>query len=189
MDKRIAKVVDYIGAHLHEDLTLPALAARACLSVVHFHRIFKASTGQTPFRYIESLRMTKAYEMVVSGEVGIQDMAIRLSYSDYETFSRAFKKYYEFAPHDMRVIAQKLREEIDKPEQIIIATAASEEEVMPIIQRMLEKNRIKTEDLEEALVYKVEAKKDDSPPAKLINNKFEMVRDQSLINQIKTHNP
>ncbi len=189
MDKRIAKVVDFIDTHLHEDLTLPALAAVACLSVVHFHRLFKASTGQTPFRYIEALRMGKAYEMVVNGEVGIQEMAIRLSYADYETFSRAFKKHYEFAPHDLRAIAQKLKHEIDKPEQIIIATAASEEEIMPVIQQMLKKNRIKTKDLEEALVYKVEAKKEDSKHAFLINNKFEMVRDQDLAHQLKSRNP
>ena len=98
MDNRIAPILKYIEQHPQEDLTLRALAAKACVSLPHFHRLFKQTTGQTPFRYIESIRMKMAYELVVSGEVGVQELAIKFNYSDYETFTRAFKKHFELAP-------------------------------------------------------------------------------------------
>ena len=185
MDKRIEQITDYISTHLHEHLTLQSLASKACLSVVHFHRLFKKSTGQTPFRYIESLRMKRAYEWVVSGKVGVQEMAIKLNYSDYETFTRAFKKHFELAPHDMRIIAKKLRTEVPGEEDILIATVSSEEDVEDLIKDLVKQNRLRVEDLQEARAFKVALKSESSRQDRLINNKFELVMDQSIIDSMK----
>jgi len=47
----LREVQDWIAAHLDEDLSVPGLAARACLSERHFARAFRAETGMTPTEY------------------------------------------------------------------------------------------------------------------------------------------
>ena len=185
MDKRIALVLNYIEQNPQEDLTLRKLAAQACLSLPHFHRLFKQATGQTPFRYVESIRMKMAYELVVAGEVGVQELAIKFNYSDYETFTRAFKKHFELAPHDMRVLAQKLKSEAPHSEDILIATVSSQEEVEPLIKDLIKQKRLQPQDLQEARAFKVEPKTKLSLKESLINNKYELVMDQSIIDSLK----
>jgi len=48
---RLRRVLDYINAHLDQDLTLAELAGVACLSPCHFSRSFKEAIGVGPQRY------------------------------------------------------------------------------------------------------------------------------------------
>src|SRR5918994_4078300 len=59
-EKRVNRVVDHVHAHLAEELSLPALARIAAFSPFHFHRVFKATTGETLFGFIQRLRIEKA---------------------------------------------------------------------------------------------------------------------------------
>src|SRR6267143_1069627 len=48
-EKRVNLVIDHVSAHLAEDLSLEGLARVAAFSPFHFHRIFRAITGETLF--------------------------------------------------------------------------------------------------------------------------------------------
>lgn len=43
--KQLNKVIEFIGKHLDENLTLSQLSDIACFSKYHFHRLFTAYTG------------------------------------------------------------------------------------------------------------------------------------------------
>jgi AraC family transcriptional regulator len=58
--KRVDRVIDHIRAHLGDELTLARLAAVAAFSPFHFHRVFKAITGETLFELIQRLRLERA---------------------------------------------------------------------------------------------------------------------------------
>jgi AraC family transcriptional regulator len=53
-------VIEYVHAHLGEDVSLDALARLSGMSTYHFARLFKQSTGESPYRYVIRLRMEKA---------------------------------------------------------------------------------------------------------------------------------
>ena len=53
-------VTDYINEHLHQKLKLTEIAAIAQMSPYHFLRLFKQSTGVTPYQYILQCRIDKA---------------------------------------------------------------------------------------------------------------------------------
>src|SRR5207247_10418688 len=55
-DKRVNRVIDHVRAHLAEPLTLADLARVAAFSPFHFHRVFRAITGETLFGFIQRLR-------------------------------------------------------------------------------------------------------------------------------------
>lgn len=59
-ERRINDVIDYISAHRGEDLRLDRLAAIAAFSPFHFHRVFKAVTGETIADFVQRLRLERA---------------------------------------------------------------------------------------------------------------------------------
>lgn len=63
---QIDKVVEYIGKHLDEKLTLAQLSDIACFSKYHFHRLFTAYTGLSLQQYIRWLRLKRA---AIKGDV------------------------------------------------------------------------------------------------------------------------
>ena len=48
-EQRVNRVIDHVRAHLAEELSLDRLARVAAFSPFHFHRIFRAITGETLF--------------------------------------------------------------------------------------------------------------------------------------------
>ena len=55
--ERLRPVIRYLERHYREPLDLTALAERAALSPYHFHRIYKAVTGETPAATVRRLRL------------------------------------------------------------------------------------------------------------------------------------
>ena len=56
-NKRLLPVIRHLEQHYREPLDLTALAERAALSPYHFHRIYKAVTGETPAATVRRLRL------------------------------------------------------------------------------------------------------------------------------------
>ena len=57
-------MLDYVEAHLSEDLSLVALADIACLSPFHFSRCFKQAMCIGPRRYVLQRQVERAKEMI-----------------------------------------------------------------------------------------------------------------------------
>jgi AraC-like DNA-binding protein/extradiol dioxygenase family protein len=90
--RRLSRVLDYIQAHLESDLTVDQLAGIACLSRFHFARAFKASTGQSPHRYVSAKRLERAKALLIRGDRSLIDIALTLSFSCQANFTRAFRR-------------------------------------------------------------------------------------------------
>jgi len=58
--ERVNRVLDYIGQHLHGELSLNTLSQVACFSPFHFHRIFQAVTGETLNSHVRRVRLERA---------------------------------------------------------------------------------------------------------------------------------
>jgi len=88
----------WIADHIDADLSVPALAARACMSDRHFARAFKAETGMTPAVYVESLRVERARLALESGAAQIDAVAARCGFGTVETLRRAFARRLGVSP-------------------------------------------------------------------------------------------
>jgi AraC family transcriptional regulator len=96
--RRIERVVDHIAAHLDEPLDLERLAAVACFSPYHFHRIYRAVTGETVAEALRRLRLNRAAGDLVDGHPAIARIARRAGYGSVAAFARAFRAGYGIAP-------------------------------------------------------------------------------------------
>lgn len=101
---RINRVIDHIENHLDKQFTLDELAGTANFSKFHFHRIFQAWVGETPFQFITRVRLEKAAALIASlHRDSIADIAARCGFTDKSIFSRNFKNHFNLSPKQYRL--------------------------------------------------------------------------------------
>lgn len=98
------EVIDYIGGHLTEPLTLEGLARDFFVSKNHLTAAFKKATGTTVASYILYKRMAMARKAMGAGAPAAQAAAMA-GFGDYSSFFRAYKKMFGCAPSDKRAKA------------------------------------------------------------------------------------
>ncbi len=102
--ERFAKVCDYIGEHLGEDLSIERLSQIANFSKFHFLRQFSNYAGISVSRYIQMMRFKRAASrLVFEPHVQIIEIAFEAGFENPESFSRAFKRAFGQTPSQSRV--------------------------------------------------------------------------------------
>ena len=96
--KSINRVLEYVQEHLHENPGLKTLAGIACISPFHFHRIFKATIGESLAEYVQRLRLEYVAERLKTSALSLSELAVRTAYSSEQALSRAFKNYFGLPP-------------------------------------------------------------------------------------------
>ncbi len=64
--EKLARVVEYVQDQLHTDLTVSGIAQAVYISPYHFTKLFKESTGQSPYQYVVEARVRKAKELLTT---------------------------------------------------------------------------------------------------------------------------
>jgi AraC family transcriptional regulator len=100
---RLRRVVDYIEAHLAEDIGLRDLAALAGLSAHHFGEAFKASTGTSPHRYLIERRILRAKERLLGADRSIAEIAVSVGFANHSHFTDNFRKLTGTTPSRFRI--------------------------------------------------------------------------------------
>lgn len=99
---RINRVFEYIDSNLDADLSLAIIAKIAFFSPFHFHRLFKAITGETLNEYVTRKRIEKAALDLIHKNITISDIYLRYGFNDNSSFTRAFKNFYGVSPSEFR---------------------------------------------------------------------------------------
>ncbi len=91
--KLINTGASYIAQHLAESkLSISAIADQLGVTPEYFRKLFHEAYGVSPKQYILNLRMERAKELIVSGELRINAIAQMCGYEDGNYFSREFKR-------------------------------------------------------------------------------------------------
>lgn len=99
-NKTILSVIEYLNAHLTEDISIDTLAEQFFLSRYYLMHAFKEETGYTIGNYLATKRLLLAKEMIATGRP-ITEVCYACGYKNYSTFSRAYKKTFGKAPREM----------------------------------------------------------------------------------------
>jgi AraC family transcriptional regulator len=106
-DKRLSllqlqQVKDHIEEHLADDLSLAELAALVPMSEFHFARLFKASTGEAPYRYITQRRIERAKVLLSVTALSVAEIAYRVGFTNQSHFTAQFRKLVGATPKRYR---------------------------------------------------------------------------------------
>lgn len=103
-ERRLKKVIEFIGQHLDDELNLDQLSRIACFSKYHFHRLFTAYTGLSLLQYIRWLRLKRAaHQLSIDSDSTIIDIALNAGFESHESFTRAFKQSCGVNPSAFRL--------------------------------------------------------------------------------------
>ena len=93
----LARVRDYLEAHLHQTLRLEDLAREAGLSPFHFLRRFRQSTGHTPQVFLQARRGARAKALLAQGEAPAE-VAASVGLVDQSHLNRLMRRLYGITP-------------------------------------------------------------------------------------------
>jgi transcriptional regulator GlxA family with amidase domain len=96
--ERIQRALAYARNHLQTSLTVDHLAEAANLSPRQFSRAFRAETGRSPAKAIETLRVEAARALVEQGRLPIEAVARAVGFMDKNRMRRAFLRAFGQPP-------------------------------------------------------------------------------------------
>jgi AraC-like DNA-binding protein len=88
--------------HLDGNLPLSELAEACGLSVRHFSRAFKATTGEPPHRWLLRQRVEHAKERLAHTTENLGGIALVCGFADQSHFSRVFRAFIGCTPGNWR---------------------------------------------------------------------------------------
>lgn len=101
-DPHLAKVLQAMHTDWARDWGLEELARHGGMSRASLALKFKQAMGETPLRYLTTLRMQHAMELLAGSDRSIEQIAHAVGYGDAFGFSKTFKKVTGAPPREFR---------------------------------------------------------------------------------------
>ena len=104
----IAQILQYIDENYRLDISIHSVAAKFCLSDVHFMNYFKQTTGMTCNKYINEIRLRQAGKLLLETEMTVSEICFDCGFSNLSNFNRRFKQYYGVTPSEYKKLLKKI---------------------------------------------------------------------------------
>ncbi|MFT4241397.1 MAG: DJ-1/PfpI family protein [Acidovorax sp.] len=95
---RLAALLEWIPSQLGGDLSLDALAERACMPPRTLTRVFQRELGTTPGRYVERVRVEAASALLAQAQASVATVARLCGFEHPENLRRSLHKHRAASP-------------------------------------------------------------------------------------------
>lgn len=92
---------NYIKSHLNEELNIEKLSLLVGFNTSKFKTLFKEHYGMPVFKYITSVRIEKAIELISKNNYTISQASYEVGYKNPQHFTVAFKKKLGYLPSQL----------------------------------------------------------------------------------------
>ena len=99
---RLHKSIRFLHENFSENIKTTDLAKMENMSMTTYNLHFKKYVGTPPTKYIIQLRMQLAVDLLLNSELSIQEISSRCGYSDYNFFTKVFRKEFGLPPTKYR---------------------------------------------------------------------------------------
>ena len=100
--RQLMQVLDYIDAHLGQNLKLENLAQLLDMSQFHFSRLFKQSMGLAPYQYLTQQRVERAKQLLKQTDQSIVNIALHCGFNSHSHLSKKFRQITGMTPKSYR---------------------------------------------------------------------------------------
>ena len=104
----VSALLAYINSNYNKKISLEQMAEFVGYSKSRVSHLFMETTGLSPIRYQNNIRLENAGEMIASTSLDISEIAVCCGFGDYANFSKAFKKKYNVSPVKYRMYSRDL---------------------------------------------------------------------------------
>jgi AraC-like DNA-binding protein len=98
-----ARIDRWLRAHLSEPLRVADLAAHCGFGMRRFHQLFNEAFGESPYRYLQRLRLDTAMTLLGDPRHSLTDIALEVGFGDQSALTHAFTRRFGLAPGQWRV--------------------------------------------------------------------------------------
>jgi transcriptional regulator GlxA family with amidase domain len=98
---------EMLDANLEGEISLSLLALECGLSIRHFTRAFRQSTGVPPHRYLLKRRVQRAQTLLMNPSLSLLDVALACGFADQSHFTRVFTASVSLSPGAWRRAFQR----------------------------------------------------------------------------------
>ncbi|HCW96106.1 MAG TPA: AraC family transcriptional regulator [Pseudomonas sp.] len=99
--QRLARLLEWIPAHLADDLSIEALAFQAHMTPRTLCRLFKQEVGLGPGRCVEQVRLEAARNLLLDGQASVATTARLTGFGHPENLRRTFQKRLSVSPSEL----------------------------------------------------------------------------------------
>lgn len=101
-DEIVKEAQDYIESNVREKISVKQLASRFAVSRRQFDRRFIKATGNTPFEYVQRVKIEAAKKLLEAGRKTVAEAMYEVGYSDASAFRRVFREITSLSPVEYR---------------------------------------------------------------------------------------
>lgn len=98
----IKSIIAYINEHYWEDIHLDSIAHQFWVSPSYLSRQFKSKVGVNITRFITERRVQMAQKLLITSDLNITEIALRLGFKNANYFNTVFNKSQGMSPREYR---------------------------------------------------------------------------------------
>jgi AraC family transcriptional regulator len=99
---KLKKAIEYIQAHLNEEIKLMDIADRLGMSQYYFARLFKQSMHISPYQYVIQQRIDRAKHLLKTTSISMSEIAYQTGFSHQSQLTNQFRKIVGTTPINYR---------------------------------------------------------------------------------------
>jgi AraC family transcriptional regulator len=99
---RLRRIKELVHAKMEDDLSLDEMAQSIGLSTAHFARMFRKSTGETPYQFVLRQRVERAKAMLRAPDARVLDVAVACGFRTQQHFAQVFREVCGVNPTQYR---------------------------------------------------------------------------------------
>lgn len=96
--RQMARIREFVDANIDSDIRLHQLAELCGRSTEYFVRLFKATSGVSPYQYVLNLRIERARALLADENLTLAEIALACGFSHQEHFTRMFRRFTGITP-------------------------------------------------------------------------------------------
>ncbi|WP_423216513.1 helix-turn-helix domain-containing protein [Streptococcus equinus] len=111
----------YIAEHFQSDLSLAKISEDFYMTPQYFSKLFKEQMGVTFYKYLTSVRLKYAHDLLDDSDKTILEIALDSGFANVNAFNRAYKEKYQELPSDFKKRQSSQDVDYIKPDFLVLS--------------------------------------------------------------------
>lgn len=98
LNEHVQLALEYIEENYSSSISLSDMASHSCCSEYHFSRLFKRTTGYSPYEYVVKYRVNKAKNLLKNTDKTVEEISEGVGFGSTSNFIRTFRELEGMTP-------------------------------------------------------------------------------------------